>query len=485
MGITSKTVKIYPRGAAIAYYKEKGYDAKFGQELEVKVEDLQLCSTVLVDTVCDYCGKPKLPQKYVNYNSQTKNGTEKCCCLDCAPLKREEAMLNKYGYKNALQSPEIKAKMQATNLKRYGSVSPSGNTSVREKQKKTNLERYGVENPSQSKEVQDKMKRTFIERYGVENPLLSPEIKQKATQTILERYGVENVSQNQDIQDKRTQTFIDRFGVSNPLKNKECLEKMKQTNMERYGVEYVSQLEETKEKVRQTSIERYGVSNPSKNKEVKEKVRKTNLERYGVESILSLPSFHEHSRKVDMERYGVSHHLQNPEILAKQKETFYKSGTCPTSNQQNYLHKLYGGELNYSLKMYNLDIYLPSEKIDIEYDGSGHFLGVKRGNLTQEEFNKKEIIRNNTIKRESVKQMRIISSTDKLPSDQVLLEMLDYARNYFSKYPNHSWCEYNIDTSTFRNAEHKDGILYSFGELRRIKDGDLPQETKGNNEIRE
>ena len=69
--------------------------------------------------------------------------------------------------------------------------------------------------------------------------------------------------------------------------------------------------------------------------------------------------------------------------------------------------------------------------------------------------------------------MRIISSHDKLPSDTVLLEMLEYARNYFTLYPNHSWIEFNIDTSSIRNAEHKQGIPYSFGSLRTIKNNDI------------
>ena len=116
MGIISETVKVYPRGKAIKHYKEKGYNAKYNQELEVKVEDLSECSTALVETICDYCGKLREPIKYVTYNSQTKNGTQKCCCLDCASLKRSEVIMEKYGYLNAMQVPEIKKKTQETNL---------------------------------------------------------------------------------------------------------------------------------------------------------------------------------------------------------------------------------------------------------------------------------------------------------------------------------------------------------------------------------
>lgn len=64
--------------------------------------------------------------------------------------------------------------------------------------------------------------------------------------------------------------------------------------------------------------------------------------------------------------------------------------------------------------------------------------------------------------------MHIISLSDKLPSDCVLLKMLSDAEQYFVDYPNHSWIEFYIDNSIVRNAEHKDGMSYDFGELRKI-----------------
>lgn len=426
MGIISETVKVVPNGKTISYYKEKGYDAKHGQELEVKVEDLTQCSTVLVDVICDYCGKPREPMRYVDYNTQTKSGTKKCCCLKCVPLKREEAMLERYGYKTVFEVPELKEKIWKTNIEKYGSKSPSGNAEVREKQKKTLMEHYGVNNPSLSKEIQDKRKETFLDRYGVENPLLDKEIREKIQQTIFERYGVENVSQNKDIQNKRTQTFIEHFGVTSPLQNKECLEKLKQTNLNRYGVEFISQLEESKQKTKQTNLEKYGCENP----------------------------------------------MQSPEFLEK---WFAKHGSnfVKTSRQQQYLCKLYNGILNYPFRCFALDVYLQEDKLDIEFDGSGHRMSISLGAVTEEEFEKKELYRNVALNKEGCKQMRIVSIKDLLPSDTILLDMLDYTRNYFNLYPQHSWIEFNIDASAVRNAEHKDGVPYNFGSLRRIKDADI------------
>lgn len=422
MGIISKTVKVSPNGKAISYYREKGYDTKYRQEIEVKVEDLSPCSTALVITECDYCGKERQPIKYVDYNAQTKNGTQKCCCTDCIPLKREEVMLEKYGYKYATQAPEIQKKIQETNLEKYGSISPSGNAEVREKQKRTLTEHYGVENPSLSKEIQIKREQTFMGKYGVANPLSNKDVQAKVKQTNLARYGVENVLYNQEIRNKRDSILIERYGTLYPLQNNECFEKMKQTNLERYGYEFIPQLEETKQKV-----------------------KKTNLKNCGYE-----------------------YYMQSPEVLER---WFKKHGSnfVKYSRQQQYLCELYNGILNYPFRCFALDVYLPEDKLDIEFDGSGHRMSILFGSTTGEEFEKKELYRNVALSKEGYKQMRIISTKDLLPHDNILLQMLSDTRNYFSQYPYHSWFEFNLDTSTIRNAEYKDSIPYDYGELRKIK----------------
>ena len=423
MGIITKEVEVRLWGNTVEYYNDFGYVGKHGDIIVVKVEDLSNCSTVFVKVKCDYCGKEK-DIKYVNYNTHTKNG--EYCCSSCASLKHQETMLKKYGYKSPIQVPEIKQRLQQTNLERYGYISPSKNKDVKEKIEKTNLEKYGVKFVLQSKEVQSKIKQTNIEKYGVENILSNNDIKEKIKQTNLEKYGVENVSQNKDIQNKRIQTFIERFGVTNPLKNKECVAKLKQTNMQKYKVESIFQLEE-----------------------IKQKVKQTNMAKYGVENV-----------------------MQSPEILEK---WFAKNGSnfVKSSRQQQYICNLYNGILNYPFKCFALDIYLLEDNLDIEYDGSGHKMSIYFGNVTEEEFEMKELYRNTALKREGYKQMRIISTKDLLPNDIILLQMLEQTRQYFSKYPQHSWIEFNIDTSSIRNAEYKDGISYNFGELRTIKDSDL------------
>lgn len=422
--ILTKEVEIKPNGKMIQYYRDKGYNAKHNQSLTVKVEDLSACSTALVITQCDYCGKIKEPIKYVNYNKETKNGTTKCCCLDCAPLKRNEVMFEKYGYEYALQVPEIMKKTVQTNLERYGSAYPCGNVGIQEKQKKTNLERYGVEMPFQSKKIQEKVKQTNLKRYGVESNFKREDIKEKIRQTNIKRYGVENVLFNKEIKAKRDATLLEKFETLYPLQNDECLNKLKQTNLDKYGVEYTIQSDGVKQKVKQTNLKRYGYENP----------------------------------------------MQSPEILEK---WFAKNGSnfVKSSRQQQYLCNLYNGVLNYPFKCFALDIYLPKDNLDIEFDGSGHRMSIPLGNITEEEFEMKELYRNVAIKKAGIKQMRIISSKDKLPSDDILFQMLSIAKEYFST-TSHSWINFDIDNSKIINVENKDvdGVFFDYGELRKIKE---------------
>ncbi len=233
---------------------------------------------------------------------------------------------------------------------------------------------------------------------------------------------------------------------------KECWnKKVMQTNEKRYGHKFVLQNETIKEKMFSTNIERYGVKSYGQTKECCEKIKQTCLEKYGVEHI-----------------------AHSPEIKRKKCNTLYKNGAISTSKQQYYIFNLYNQNkqcfLNYPISCYNVDICFPEERLTIEYNGGFHNGQVKLGQYTQEDFDNKEIIRNNIIKREGYKQMRIISSKDFLSSDKILLQMLSLAKEYFNT-TSHSWINFDIDNSKMINAENKNvgGIYFDYGQLRKIK----------------
>lgn len=288
------------------------------------------------------------------------------------------------------------------------------------KERECNLIKYGVPSPMCLKSVQEKAKQTTMMHYGVENPSQSPEIKEKVRQSFIEHYGVDHVSKLPEFQ-----------------------QRVQETRIEKYGVPHIFQNDEYKERYRLAVLEKYGVENISQSEEIKQKKKDTTMKHYGVE-------------------YG----SQSPIIKEKIAKTLYNNKTTPTSHQQKYINNLYNMTLNYPIGHFNVDMCDIDNKIVCEYDGGGHRLSVKMGDLSEEEFNQKEIVRNSIIKRQGYKIFRIISVRDRLPSDEVLLKILNESKEYFYKYPNHSWIEFDIDNNCLRNAENKTGVPFNFGKLK-------------------
>jgi len=255
-----------------------------------------------------------------------------------------------------------------------------------EKRKKTNLEKYGVEFASQSEAFQDKVNKTSLEKYGVEHFLSNKEVINKRVESNINKYGVSNVSQVDDIKLKRDKTFIDKFGTSK-----------------------IFTLESIKEKSKETLLRRYGENNPSKIDVFKIKRKKTNLDLYGSEYFLNSDIAKERILKIKSEKfiYKLIKILEyiDLELLDEYKHAHYlhkwrckKCGNvfeqiwniiqqgykCPSCNPR--IVSTYENELrNFILEIipsnsieYNirsiikpkeLDIYIPSKNIAIEFNG--------------------------------------------------------------------------------------------------------------------
>ena len=274
----------------------------------------------------------------------------------------------------------------------------------------------------------------------------------KTKDMMIKKYNVDHYSQTQEYKEKWNKTCEDRYGDDY---RKQFADQAFKTFREKTGYDYPSQSPAVREKIIESYMANYNVCNPQLSLEIRERTEKTCIERYGYSSP-----------------------LQSEEVKEKIANSSYRNGTVPMSRQQLYLFNLYKTtsdfvELNYPISHFNADICFVKEAIDIELDCGGHNLSVKTGQLTEEQFNQKELIRDKIIKREGYNVIRIKSNSDKLPNDNVLLRMLFEAKKYFSNYPNHSWIEYDIDNSIVLNAEHIGGILYDYGTLRRINDSDL------------
>lgn len=242
--------------------------------------------------------------------------------------------------------------------------------------------------------------------------------------------------------------------------------KSDEVNMLKYGVKSTLMLDNVKEQIKKTNIIKYGVENPLQNQQVKDQVKVTNLERHGVEYPAQNYEIRQKQLETNVERYGFKYSLQNEEVKRKSKQSLFKNNTAPTSRTQKYLHELLGGKLNYPLGNYYIDIVL-NDNIAFEYDGGGHDLQVKFGAVTREEFNKKETDREFYLKRRGYKIIRLVSTRDKLPEKDILLDSINRCIEYVNGKGTNS--EINIDESYMRFG--KNIIHYDFGTLIRMDKG--------------
>jgi hypothetical protein len=291
------------------------------------------------------------------------------------------------------------------------------------------------------------------------------------------KYGVNSTSKLKEIKEKQVKTCLERYGVENPLQNKEIYEKSKKTNLERYGVEHALQNKEIHQKAVNTTIERYGTEYYTQTEEYKENQKNYCLEEYGVENIFQLEECKEKIKKTNLERYGVEYVMQNKKIKDKAFEAMYQNGTQKTSKQQKYIYDLIinninnNYELNYFISRMFLDIANIKDKIYIEYDGGFHKGNVIMGNMTEEEFNLKEMRRSCQLSDWGWKEVRIISESDLLPKDEVIIKLINYAIQYVNL--GHHWIKFDIDNSKIINSLGES--FYDYGTLRKISNENIEE----------
>lgn len=436
MGLITKTVQVVPTGKVIAYYKEKGYDAKHGVPIEVKIEDLSEGSHVIVQCLCDYCKEEIIEMEYRYYMKIMNEVVPKITCKKCKHLKIEESNILIYNVSNISQLPE-----------------------TIEKRRETCLQKYGKINYTQTDECKQRYKQTCISRYNANTALLNPEVKQKGIETLIANYG-----------------------VTNPFQSEEIKRRIISTNIQRYGSSFPTQNDEVKSKIRNTCYERYNGPAPISDPEIAAKISETWKKNHnGIVSPFQSPEMSEAIRQKCYEEYGVYSYSQVPEIREKANQTFYKNVTQKTSIQQRMIYQILHDydddtKLNYPISNFSGDIVI--DNIDFEIDYGGHNLSVKTGQLTQEQFDQKQLIRDKIIKSEGYKIVRLISEKNrKIPSDSKLIEILEFSKAFFQQNPERSWLEFNIEKGIYRSALNKDGALFDFGELRTVKKKELESKT--------
>ena len=138
------------------------------------------------------------------------NGIEErpCCELCGKPTKFENSIkgYRRYCSRECLnKDPRKKEITRQVCQERYGGNAPICSDVVREKMKNTNLEKYGVENCQQNEEIKSKTINTIISRYGGQGNG-SCGLKKKFIDTCIERYGVDNPTKSDEVRNKLSET---------------------------------------------------------------------------------------------------------------------------------------------------------------------------------------------------------------------------------------------------------------------------------------
>ena len=295
-----------------------------------------------------------------------------------------------------------------------------------------------------------KVEDTCKKRYNVKNVFQLQETKDKIVETNRKNHGVDWYTQTEEYKDKSKKTCQLHYGVDNPAQAQEVKDAMKDTCRGRYGCDYAVQSDEVQNKIKSTNNKIYGGDSPFSSEKIRKKSQQTWKENYGE---------------------GIINPGQVEEIKNKILDSFQFNGTGPSSRAQRYINYILNGDLNKHICGLLVDIYMEKENIIIEHDGSGHFL---RDKINKEKGPTKESLlyekeRENKIINNGYRMIRFIANKDRIPSDEVILNLVEGFKNSDFKIIRINFEEGTID----RDYEEK--WYCNFGKLRNITKEDLEQ----------
>ena len=291
------------------------------------------------------------------------------------------------------------------------------NSDTREKCIQTNIEHWGMACVYDSSIYRQKVK----EEYGVEYHAQRPDVIQKKEETWMEKYGVRYATQSDEVKEKTRRTFMEKYGVCTILltpdvyeksHNEETREKIEHTLLEKYGYTSPLSCPEIRKKIEETNIEKYGVKSPLQRPDVfekahslesRKKIVETNLKKYGYMYGLQSPEVIQKIATTNQEKYGYSCVLSIPEIRKKSYEKLLENAKVQKSKAEDEVFEIVSQLFPDAVRHYmtdefpfNVDIYVPSLDLYIEYQGSHFhnrraFLGTKDDMNEVEEFKKRAI----------------------------------------------------------------------------------------------
>ena len=162
------------------------------------------------DHVCEYCKKEKTTVK------KFSKGFEKYCdnCKEKAHKENHKKAMENVDYSKYDFSSRNKKSIK-TSLEIYGTTNPAKSEIVKEKARKTCQERYNANGPMGNEKVKQKAKITNLKKTGCEWHTSSESTKNTRKENLLEKYGVDNVFKLESTKDEIVNTMISKYGVKN------------------------------------------------------------------------------------------------------------------------------------------------------------------------------------------------------------------------------------------------------------------------------
>jgi hypothetical protein len=120
--------------------------------------------------------------------------------------------------------------------------------------KEATIKKYGVDSTNKLDSVKDKKKKSYIKNYGVDNPMKDGLIKIKHKESFLKNYGVDNPMKDIHIKNSLIDNLKLKYGVNNVFKLDNIKNKIKDKNLINLGVEYPTQSNLIKDKIKEKSL---------------------------------------------------------------------------------------------------------------------------------------------------------------------------------------------------------------------------------------
>lgn len=170
------------------YYINKGYVfTKMYDEFLVKAKDLQEKSTAQVKYICEFCGKEK-EGKYLVVRKSLSRG--KLCCGDCKKYKVEQSFVERYG--SCSVGGVFYEKAQKSKIAKYGSCCNLADPLFREKFEQAMLKKYGHKNASHIKQFHEKSVANVLTTLISSNKIPTSKPERETVELVKTMYGEEN-----------------------------------------------------------------------------------------------------------------------------------------------------------------------------------------------------------------------------------------------------------------------------------------------------